>query len=144
MRVLRLLPELPLLRRELSELSARRRTFVIRGLVVSVLVVLLWRSLYGCVEYLTWRGSAGPAGMRLAGSGLLLPKSFVPWLLVLVWLLMPRMVAVSVSRERGCGTLDLLRPARPSPCGRWVETFVSRPGLWLLVVFDWVMDVVVL
>ena len=126
MRVLRLLPELPLLRRELSELSARRTTFVIRGLVVSVLVVLLWRSLYGCVEYLTWRGSAGPAGMRLAGSGLLLLKSFVPWLFVLVWLLMPMMVAMSVSRERVCGTLDLLLLTRLSPSRILLEKLLSR------------------
>ncbi|MFO0060710.1 MAG: hypothetical protein ACK57O_07520, partial [Planctomyces sp.] len=38
MRDLRLLPELPLLRRELSELSARRRTYVIRVLSAVVIV----------------------------------------------------------------------------------------------------------
>ncbi|MFN5585347.1 MAG: hypothetical protein ACK5DR_08610 [Planctomyces sp.] len=38
MRDLRLLPELPLLRRELSELSARRRTYVIRVLGAVVIV----------------------------------------------------------------------------------------------------------
>ena len=45
MRILRLVPELPLLRRELTELSARKRTYVVRSLGAMVLLAwVLWVS----------------------------------------------------------------------------------------------------
>ena len=49
MSILRLIPELPLLRRELTELSNRRRTYIIRFVgavvVLSVVMVLFQRQI---------------------------------------------------------------------------------------------------
>ncbi len=106
MRIPRLIPELPLLRRELIELSARRRTYIVRSLGALVLlgwvVYLLNSSMSELMQY-QLQGAArggGMRGMSLMGAGSILFPRLVPSLFMAVQLLMPSLVCGSITTEK--------------------------------------------
>jgi len=104
-RIPRLIPELPLLRRELIELSARRRTYIVRSL--GALLLLGWvlfqvsNSLSELVQYQLQNamnfGFGRSAAMSLMGSGAILFPRLVPTLFLAVQLLMPSLVCGSIT-----------------------------------------------
>ena len=79
MSILRFIPELPLLRRELTELSNRRRTYIIRFVgavvVLSVVMVLFQRQIS-----LIGTGAFGPGTFRGPSTGMPYnPNRFFGW-----------------------------------------------------------------
>lgn len=129
MSVLRFIPELPLLRRELTELSARRRTYVIRFIGAVILlgwfVVVLDRAISATV------GTAAtlPPTQRfqaMLGMGGSVIQSIVPSLFHCVQLLMPAMVCGSIAMEKERNTIGTLFVTRLSPMTIVLEKFLSR------------------
>ncbi|MFN5796884.1 MAG: ABC transporter permease [Planctomyces sp.] len=132
MRIPRLIPELPLLRRELIELSARRRTYIVRSLGALVLlgwvVYLLNSSISELMQY-QLQGAArggGMRGMSLMGAGSILFPRLVPSLFMAVQLLMPSLVCGSITTEKERNTLGTLFVTRLSPLTIVLEKLGSR------------------
>ncbi len=133
MRIPRLIPELPLLRRELIELSARRRTYVVRSL--GALVLLGWVLYLVSDSYkdllLAQLQVTGGLGRRLPvmslmGAGSLLFPRLVPPLFMAVQLLMPSLVCGSITTEKERNTLGTLFVTRLSPLTIVLEKLGSR------------------
>lgn len=134
MRIPRLIPELPLLRRELIELSARRRTYVVRFL--GALLLLGWvlfqvsSSLSDLMQYQVQNaisiGFGQPAAMSLMGSGSILFPRLVPTLFLAVQLLMPSLICGSITIEKERNTLGTLFVTRLSPLTIVLEKLGSR------------------
>lgn len=134
MRIPRLIPELPLLRRELIELSARRRTYIVRSL--GALLLLGWvlfqvsNSLSELVQYQLQNamnfGFGRSAAMSLMGSGAILFPRLVPTLFLAVQLLMPSLVCGSITIEKERNTLGTLFVTRLSPLTIVLEKLGSR------------------
>ena len=136
MRILRLVPELPLLRRELTELSARKRTYVVRSLGAMVLLAwVLWVSqnvLSDWQRQQQQRGMWAPGraalvpAASLMGAGEVLFPRLVPLLFLAVQLLMPSMVCGSITIEKERNTLGTLFVTRLSPLTIVFEKLLSR------------------
>jgi ABC-type transport system involved in multi-copper enzyme maturation permease subunit len=126
----RLIPELPLLRRELSELSARRRTYVFRVLSAVVIVAgVMWKTsvVFRDLEL----NSPGPAWSfpaRVLGWGERLFTELAEVLFVAVQLLMPALVSGAITMEKERNTLGLLFVTRLSP----LMIVLEKPGSRLL------------
>lgn len=138
MRVLRLIPELPLLRRELSEQSARRRTYVFRVLSAVVIVAgVMWKTsvVFRDLE-LNNPGPAWSLPVRLLGWGERLFTELAEVLFVAVQLLMPALVSGAITMEKERNTLGLLFVTRLSPLMIVLEKLGSRllPMLTLLLI----------
>lgn len=133
----RLLPQLPLLRRELTELANRRRTYVIRlvgaiALLTIVLLVLrssLSRTTAGAAVF-----GAGPRGIpmtitgpaRYFGVGGAVFQDIVPWLFRSIQLLMPALCCGTLTMEKERNTLGTLFLTRLSPLSIVLEKLASR------------------
>ncbi len=132
MSILRFIPELPLLRRELIELSNRRRTYIVRFVgaivVLSVVMVLFQRqvSMIGAGAFLR-PGSGMPYNPnRFFGSGGVIFQSIVPMLFHAVQLLMPALICGSITLEKERNTLGTLFVTRLSPMTIVLEKLGSR------------------
>lgn len=129
MKIPRLIPELPLLRRELIELSARRRTYVVRSLGALVLlgwvVYLVNNSLMELMGF-QLQGLGGRGAMSLLGAGSILFPRLVPPLFFAVQLLMPSLVCGSITTEKERNTLGTLFVTRLSPLTIVLEKLGSR------------------
>ena len=137
MSILRFIPELPLLRRELTELSNRRRTYIIRFVgaivVLSVVMVLFQRQIS-----LIGSGAFGPGTFRGPGSGMpynpnkffgtggMIFQSIVPMLFHAVQLLMPALICGAITLEKERNTLGTLFVTRLSPMTIVLEKLGSR------------------
>lgn len=138
MSVLRLLPELPLLRRELSELSARRRTYVFRVFCVTVIIAaVMWKIsvVFRDLE-LNNPGPVWTLPVRLLGWGERLFTELSEILFIAVQLLMPALVSGVITMEKERNTLGLLFVTRLSPLRIVLEKLGSRllPMLTLLLI----------
>jgi len=137
MNLLRLIPELPLLRRELTELAARRRTYVVRmvGAIVmlSLAVYFVSDSLNSYLNVSAARG--GNTMMTLLGAGAAtFPR--LAWLLFpAIQILMPAMICGSITLEKERNTLGTLFVTRLSPMTIVLEKLGSRliPMLSVLI-----------
>ena len=109
---------LPLLGRELVEMSKRRRTYVLRSACA-----LLAFSLLGVFL-------ADDHPMKLIGKGWVIVEATVWTLLVLIAIVLPVSCASSVIREKEQGTLQLL--------------FLTPIGPWRLVAQKWLSQVVLM
>lgn len=129
MSLLRFIPELPLLRRELTELSARKRTYVIRffgailllGWVVSVMHNIIQSTVGGIAGF-----PAAQRAQAMLGMGGQVIQSIVPSLFHCVQILMPAIVCGSIAMEKERNTLGTLFVTRLSPLTIVLEKFGSR------------------
>ncbi len=123
-----IIPELPLLRRELTELSSRRRTYVIR--FVGAIVVLTAVMLYYSYQVALLESSGYGVGVgnpnRFIGAGASIFKGIVPMLFVSVQLLMPALICGSITIEKERNTIGTLFVTRLSPMTIVLEKLGSR------------------
>ncbi len=137
MSILRFIPELPLLRRELIELSNRRRTYIVRFvgaiIVLSVVMVLFQRQVSmigtGAFGPGTFRGPS--SGMpynpnKFFGTGGMIFQSIVPMMFHAVQLLMPALICGAIALEKERNTLGTLFVTRLSPMTIVLEKLGSR------------------
>ena len=119
------IPELPLLRRELTELSNRRRTYIVRfvGAIVVLSVVLLYFS-----QQIAMLGTMNRSGNpnRFLGSGGILFNGIVPMLFYSVQFLMPALICGSITLEKERNTIGTLFVTRLSPMTIVLEKLGSR------------------
>lgn len=136
MSLLQLIPELPLLRRELTELSNRRRTYIVRflgSIVVLTVVLLLLEQGLNSVNlgagppWIVMRGAPAPYNPnRYLGSGGTIFQLIVPTLFRFVEFLMPALICGSISMEKERNTLGTLFVTRLSPITIVFEKLCSR------------------
>ena len=125
-----IIPELPLLRRELTELSSRRRTYVIRfvGAIIVLTAVMLYYSYHVSLlesnRYQYGPGVGNPN--RFFGAGASIFKGIVPMLFVSVQLLMPALICGSITIEKERNTIGTLFVTRLSPMTIVLEKLGSR------------------
>ena len=132
MSILRFIPELPLLRRELIELSNRRRTYIIRfvgAIVVLSVVFVIFQNqmiLIGA-GFFGRRGSGMPYNPnRFFGFGGMMFQSMVPMLFHAVQLLMPALICGAITLEKERNTLGTLFVTRLTPMTIVLEKLGSR------------------
>jgi hypothetical protein len=116
---------LPLLRKDLHELSTRRRTYIERVAYVAGLMLICYLTLP--ISLLT----ASTSRLDLLGLG---GRFFVTivWIQkVGLFLALPALTCSSITQERQRGTLDLLRITSLSPTSIILEKFLSRFALAL-------------
>jgi len=126
-----IIPELPLLRRELTELSSRRRTYVIRflGAIVVLTIVLIY---YSMIVSSINSGSYGYASFssgnpnRMFGAGGVIFTGIVPILFFSVQLLMPALICGSITIEKERNTIGTLFVTRLTPMTIVLEKLGSR------------------
>ncbi|HQX54251.1 MAG TPA: hypothetical protein PLR25_30335, partial [Planctomycetaceae bacterium] len=102
-----LIPELPLLRRELTELSNRRRTYIIRffgAIIVLSLILLFFSQQVAMLQVTGVRANPN----RYLGSGGMIFRGMVPMLFYSVQFLMPAMVCGSITLEKERNTIGTL------------------------------------
>lgn len=123
-----MIPELPLLRRELAELSSRRRTYVIR--FVGAIIVLTTVMVYYSYQVALLESSGYGVGVgnpnRFIGAGASIFKGIVPMLFVSVQLLMPALICGSITIEKERNTIGTLFVTRLSPMTIVLEKLGSR------------------
>jgi len=124
----RFIPELPLLRRELTELANRRRTYIVR---VAGAVVILFYVFINYEIALNMRqqmsrqlGAGGP--LQFLGVGGDIFASITPVLFYTVQLLMPALACASVTSEKESNTIGTLLLTKLSPGTIVIEKFGSR------------------
>lgn len=126
------IPELPLLRRELTELANRRRTYIVR--VVGAIGILF----FTFIAYqqtingrLTQRGSLSTQFLGIGGDVF---REITPTLFYAIQLLIPALCCATVTSEKESNTFGTLLLTRLTPGGIIVEKFLSRlvPMLTLL------------
>lgn len=134
--MLRLFPELPLLRRELTELAARRRTWVLR--TCAALALLGW-AFWSVMDLLrSYAGLAAYTGRlvpQMLGIGIQIFPVMGNLLFFTVMLLMPSLICGSITIEKERNTLGTLFVTRLSPLTIVLEKLGSRllPMLTFLV-----------
>lgn len=133
----RLIPELPLLKRELTELAARRRTYVVRTVGA---VVILSLAVYFVAEALASHvGSSFPGDrnttLKLLGAGAIAFPRLVWLLFPAIQILMPSMTCGAISIEKERNTIGTLFVTRLSPMTIVLEKLGSRliPMLSVLI-----------
>ena len=123
--------EFPLLRRELTEAAGRRRTWVLRGVVLLVLmfVMLSW---YSSLVSRTQR-VGGP--ISFLGTGFDLLSGLLVFDLWALLLLLPALTCSAIASERERQTLGLMLVSRLTPGSIVLEKFLARllPMAWLLL-----------
>ncbi|MCA9008424.1 MAG: ABC transporter permease subunit [Planctomycetaceae bacterium] len=123
-----MIPELPLLRRELTELSSRRRTYIVRfvGAICILSAVMLYYSQQ--ISMLDSGGFGGGAANpnRYAGAGGTIFKSIVRNLFIAVQMLMPALICGSITIEKERNTIGTLFVTRLSPMTIVLEKLCSR------------------
>ncbi|MCP4785415.1 MAG: hypothetical protein GY903_27430 [Fuerstiella sp.] len=134
---MKLVPELPLLRRELTELANRRRTYIVRvvGAVILLFFVFLAYS-QSVGQRLQFVGNVGMAGpLQYLGIGGDIFSQIIPLLFYTIQILMPALCCACVTAEKENNTLGTLMLTRLSPGTIILEKFGSRlvPMLTLLI-----------
>lgn len=128
MSLLRLIPELPLLRRELIELSNRRRTYIVRFLGAIAILSIVMMQYFRVMQAISQ--SANPGGgwiaNKFSGSGGVIFSALVPMLFHSVQLLMPALICGAVTIEKERNTLGTLFVTRLSPMTIILEKLASR------------------
>ena len=124
--------EFPLLRRELIQSAGRRRTWVLRVVVLLVLIFVML-SWYSSVLERSVAWGRGPLGFLGAGSQLL--AGLVMFDLWAMLLLLPALTCSAIAAERERQTLGLVLVSRMTPAGIVLEKFLARllPMAWLLM-----------
>ena len=123
----RLFPELPLLRRELTELAARKRTYVLRMLAAVLLVGVSFVVLRNYMGFVTpVPGSYRNITLEMLGLGEQVFLFLVQLLCYSVWLFMPSLVCGAISIEKERNTLGTLFVTRLSPLTIILEKLGSR------------------
>ncbi len=119
------IPELPLLRRELTELSNRRRTYIVRfiGAIVVLSGVMLYFSDH--VAALSTMNRTGNPN-RYLGSGGVIFNGIVPMLFYSVQFLMPALICGAITLEKERNTIGTLFVTRLSPMTIVLEKLGSR------------------
>ena len=129
--------ELPLLRRELTELANRRRTYVVRIVGAAVILVLVIYKYHMVLSAkMQQRGAFGISGpTQFLGIGQDIFAGVVPQLFAVISLLLPALCCASVTSEKESNTIGTLLLTRLSPGTIVVEKFGSRliPMLTLLL-----------
>lgn len=131
MSILRFIPELPLLRRELIELSNRRRTYVVRfvGAIVILTIVLIafyrQMNIHSAGRQFNM-STGGWAPVRFDGIGGTIFQTIVPLLFYSVQLLMPGLICGAITLEKERNTLGTLFVTRLSPMTIILEKLGSR------------------
>lgn len=123
-----IIPELPLLRRELTELSSRRRTYVIRfvGAIIVLTAVMLYFNYQVAMLESSGYGVGSGNPNRFVGVGASIFKGIVPMLFVSVQLLMPALICGSITIEKERNTIGTLFVTRLSPMTIVLEKLGSR------------------
>ena len=128
MSLLRLIPELPLLRRELIELSNRRRTYIVRFVGAIIILTIVMVQYFRVMQIISQ--TANPGGGWVAnkfnGSGGVIFSALVPMLFHSVQLLMPALICGAVTIEKERNTLGTLFVTRLSPMTIILEKLASR------------------
>lgn len=128
MTLLRFIPELPLLRRELIELANRRRTYIVRFL--GAIAILTWVVIeFYMAAAMIGRGQMQPGTWnpnRYRGSGGVIFNEIVPRLFLLVEFLMPALICGSITLEKERNTLGTLFVTRLTPLTIVLEKLGSR------------------
>lgn len=132
---MRLFPELPLLKRELTELANRKRTYVVRfvgALVILFYVFLVYQQAMNSRLASPFQTSLNP----MFGVGGQIFSRITPSLFVAIQILMPALCCASIAHEKESNTLGTLLLTRLSPWTIVLEKFLSRivPMLTLLLV----------
>lgn len=111
---------LPLLSRELIQLAARRRTYVIRVLYAAVLygISLLFVS--------TWIGQFSPDSFEVLGQGKTLFAQIVRWQFLGIFLFLPATTCGAITSEKERGTLPLLQLTKLNVWTILLEKLASR------------------
>jgi len=138
----RLIPEFPLLRRELTELAQHKRTYILRcvGAVVLLAIAMYVYSLasYDALrfsqQYAQQFGRNPGAALQQFGIGGRVFEGMVPCLFWTINLLMPALCCAAITSEKEKNTLGNLFLTRLSPTGLLAEKMMSRlvPMLTLL------------
>lgn len=124
---LRLFPELPLLRRELTELAARRRTWVLRSLAGLLLIGLAsWSVLRVLYVYIGVTSAPIDFSPQMLGIGAMIFPRMALLLFYAVQLLMPSLICGSITIEKERNTLGTLFVTRLSPLTIVLEKLGSR------------------
>ncbi|MFM7055727.1 MAG: ABC transporter permease subunit [Planctomycetota bacterium] len=124
---LRLFPELPLLRRELTELAARRRTWVLRSLAGLLLIgIAFWSVLTVLSSYTGSVFTPAYFSPQMLGIGAEIFPSMAVLLFYAVQLLMPSLICGSITIEKERNTLGTLFVTRLSPLAIVLEKLGSR------------------
>ena len=128
MSIFGIIPELPLLRRELTELSSRRRTYVIRfvGAIIVLTTVMLYYSYQIALLESSGYGVGSGNPNRFLGAGAPIFKGIVPMLFVSVQMLMPALICGSITIEKERNTIGTLFVTRLSPMTIVLEKLGSR------------------
>lgn len=134
---MKLLPELPLLRRELTELANRKRTYVVRVLgAIGILLVLFVAYSRAAQSVLLVRGGFRASWEQLLGIGGDIFRYLAPALFYSIQILMPALCCAAVSAEKENNTIGTLLLTRLSPLTIVLEKLGSRlvPMLTLLLI----------
>ena len=128
MSILGIIPELPLLRRELTELSSRRRTYVIRfvGAIIVLTTVMLYYSYHVAMLESSGYGVGSGNPNRFLGAGAPIFIGIVRMLFVSVQVLMPALICGSITIEKERNTIGTLFVTRLSPMTIVLEKLGSR------------------
>lgn len=131
------IPELPLLRRELTELANRRRTYVVRVLGAIIILFFVFVSYQSVMDRrMTSRLAFEMAGMnRFLGIGGDVFEAVTPTLFYIIQILMPAFCCACITSEKESNTIGTLLLTRLSPGTIITEKFFSRlvPMLTLLL-----------
>ena len=128
MSLLRLIPELPLLRRELIELSNRRRTYIVRFVGAIIILSIVMVQYFRAMEIISQATNPGGGWVanKFNGSGREIFSALVPMLFHSVQLLMPALICGAVTIEKERNTLGTLFVTRLSPMTIILEKLASR------------------
>ncbi len=119
--------ELPLLRRELTEMAQRKRTYAVRSVGAVLLLTGTWYGLSQLSFALSTVPSAGGfSPLTVLGTGGALFRMLVPFLFLAVPLLAPALFAPAITSEKEQNTLGMLLITRLSPWTIVLEKFLSR------------------
>ncbi|MFO0428423.1 MAG: hypothetical protein ACK526_17780 [Planctomyces sp.] len=134
-----MIPQFPLLRRELTELANRPRTYVIRVAGAVILLSIVYLQLRASIYRSTGAQTAGMPGssvdpstataaaaLNLLGIGGEIFEEIVPWLFRLIQILMPALCCGAITMEKERNTLGTLFLTRLSPSGIILEKLASR------------------
>lgn len=116
---------LPLVSRELFEISARRRTFIQRTVFATVFLgVVYW-------NHSLMLGTRNSGPFDVLGSGRKMFDELLLWQLWAVLIVMPLISCGAIVQEKQRDTLTLLLTTRTSPAGIIIQKLVSRVCLML-------------
>lgn len=131
------IPELPLLRRELTELANRRRTYIVRVIAAVVVLFLVFVAYQSAMSSRVFQGTAitSFALTNYMGVGGEIFHRICFQLFFVIQLLMPAFCCACITSEKESNTIGTLLLTRLSPATIIAEKFMSRlvPMLTLLL-----------